>query len=72
MKKFWYHRQNGKQVSIECDAAFWNGVAAVFVKDASACAVISPLPGEMIVDEAIAKEWDLSASLKTADSQSPS
>jgi hypothetical protein len=74
MRKCWYRRQNGKSLCIECDAAFWNGMAMVFVKggeNASAVAVISPLPGEMIFEDSAIKEWDV-ASLEASNSQSPS
>lgn len=51
MKTYFYRKQNGEVVRIECEQMFWSGVACVFVKGGLASAVISLLPGELVVDE---------------------
>lgn len=56
MKTYFYKRVDGNFVRIEAEQMFWSGVACVFVIGGSAAAVVVPLAGEFVIDEALAKE----------------
>lgn len=53
MKTYEYRKVNGDRIYIECEQMFWSGMACVFVKGGMASAVISLLPGELVMLEEI-------------------
>lgn len=56
MKTYLYKRADQALIHIEAEALFWSGTACVFVKNASAVAIVCLLPGEIVCEDSTARE----------------